>query len=129
MTSLTPLETLRKYEEALNRGDLEATILNYDESAVLYGLGAAPIVGRTAIREKLARFIAAKGALFMSDQKVIVADGLALHKSFWTSSSTRRDGSSISGSGISWDVLRRHDDGRWLIVVDNPRPGTAGEPS
>jgi ketosteroid isomerase-like protein len=51
---------------------------------------------------------------------VIEAGDLALYLGRWTLRGTDPAGKSVMLGGESADILRRHADGRWLIVIDNP---------
>jgi ketosteroid isomerase-like protein len=53
-----------------------------------------------------------------------VAGGIALASASWEIRGTGPDGDPVEVRGASADLLRRHGDGRWLLVVDRPFGGS-----
>jgi ketosteroid isomerase-like protein len=51
---------------------------------------------------------------------VVVAGDIAVVYNSWRLTGTRPDGSPVELGGLSGDVLRRHQDGGWGMLV--PRP-------
>ena len=79
------------------------------------------IEGLTAIREALEGFAALRPTLTGEIERVIEAGDTALVLNRWTLEGVRPDdGSAVQLGGLSADVLRRHDDGTWGILIDNP---------
>jgi ketosteroid isomerase-like protein len=75
------------------------------------------IVGRDAIRAAYEDIFADYGTLSLATSEVIEsASGIALLRARWT----HRAGTVTRGESI--EVVRRHSDGRWLYVLDNPNP-------
>jgi ketosteroid isomerase-like protein len=72
------------------------------------------------LHEALAGFVALRATLTSETQGVLEAGDLALYLGRWTPRDTDPAGKSVTLGGESTDVLRRHSDGRWLIVVDHP---------
>lgn len=52
--------------------------------------------------------------------EVFVSGDIAIHIAPWTMVGTLPDGEEIGDSGLSVAVLRRQENGKWLIVIDNP---------
>ncbi len=52
--------------------------------------------------------------------EVFVASDIALHIAAWEMTGTGPDGSAVKQEGLSVAVLRQQEDGRWLLVLDNP---------
>jgi ketosteroid isomerase-like protein len=50
----------------------------------------------------------------------ITAADVALASAVWRIAGTGADGQSVEIQGTSADLLRRQEDGRWLLVVDHP---------
>ena len=51
---------------------------------------------------------------------MIEAEGVALYIGRWSLNGTDPAGNAVAMGGESTDVLRRQQDGRWLIALDNP---------
>jgi ketosteroid isomerase-like protein len=54
----------------------------------------------------------------------VVAGDIALASASWEIRGTGPDGDPVEVRGASADLLRRHGDGRWLLVVDRPFGGS-----
>ena len=53
-------------------------------------------------------------------QKVLEAKGTALVINKWILRGTQPNGTPITMSGQSADVLRRQQDGTWRVLIDDP---------
>jgi len=115
-----PIDTINELVEAINRADLERAVRLYESGAVMLAQPGHLARGSVALREALAGFIALKPALRTDAKHVIEADDVALYLSRWSLSGTDPAGKPVVMNGESTDVLRRQQDGRWLIALDNP---------
>ncbi len=116
----TPIDTVNQLAEAINRGDLEAALALYVPNAVLVPQPGQLARGTTELRAALGRFIDLKPTLKFQAHSVIEVDDIAQYTSRWTLHGTDPSGQAIAMGSESSDVLRRQQDGRWLIAVDNP---------
>ena len=116
----TPIDTVNKLTNALNRGDLEAAVALYEPNAVLVAQPGQVARGSAELRTALAGFIGLKPALRSLAQNVVEVGDIALYVGRWTLQGTDPSGKAITMGGESSDVLRRQKDGRWLVAVDNP---------
>ena len=105
--------------EALNVGDLDATMALYEPGASWGELGQI-VTGTEAIREVMSSFIAMKGAVTLQDVKAVQSGDIALLYSTWSYTGTGADGSAISKSGQGREVVRRQPDGTWRFIIDDP---------
>ena len=124
MAGHTPVETVEQLVDAFHRGDVEAALSMYEQNGVLVDGSGKTASGPDALRNALAGIIALKPTLTTDSYKVIQAGDLALYCSNWLLTGTAPDGSNVQQNGKSCDVLRRAQDGRWFIAIDNPQ-GTA----
>ena len=108
--------------EALNRGDLEASVSLYELNATFVPEPSGPIVsGRAAIREVIKGYLELK--LHMTrETRVLMHNegGFALTGGIWKATGTDADGKPIVMGGHSTEVVRRQPDGTWLFMIDNP---------
>ena len=116
----TPIDTVNQLAGALNRGDLEAALALYEPNAVLVAQPGQLARGSVELRTALAGFIGLKPTLRSHTQNVVEVDDIALYVGRWTLQGADPSGTAIAMGGESTDVLRRQQDGRWLIAVDNP---------
>lgn len=115
-----PMDTVAQLVEAINRGDVLAAVALYELNAVLVVRPGQVARGAREIRDALAGFIALKAALRSETQEALEVDNVALYVSRWSLRGTDPSGQAVFLSGESTDVLRRQQDGRWLIALDNP---------
>ena len=112
MPAFTPQEMHPLFERAFNQGDIEA-MLALDESGAILVVNGKPLAGIDEIREALRLFIASGRDMKLETRMLVEgADGLALLHGAWSIGSEQR--------GISTEVVRRHRDGSWLFILDNP---------
>jgi len=115
-----PTHTVHQLIEAINHGDLDAAVALYEKDAVLVAQPGRIARGSEELRHALEGFIAVKANLRSEAQQVIERGDLALYLSRWSLRGTDPSGKAVTMDGQSTDVLRRQNDGRWLIAVDNP---------
>jgi uncharacterized protein (TIGR02246 family) len=115
-----PVDTVNRLADAINRGDLERAITLYEPGAVLVVQPGTLARGSTQLREALAGFIALKPTLTSEAWEVIEAGDVALYVGRWNLRGTDPTGKAVAMAGQSADILRRQEDGRWLIALDNP---------
>ena len=114
------LSTIDAMTEAFHQGDIDGILRTYEPGAVVVGEPGAPVSGTPALRAMFAGFIAAKAHFTFLGHEVIQADDIALHLTPWRMTGVAPDGTAIEGRGLSVAVLRRQQDGRWLMVIDDP---------
>lgn len=119
-TKTRVLSTIEAMTSAFHRGDVDGIMRTYEPAAVVVGEPGRPVRGNAPLRDLFAGFIAAKAHFTFDGHEVIVADDIALHVTPWKMTGVAPDGSAITEAGLSLAVLRRQDDGRWLMVIDNP---------
>lgn len=120
MPGQSPVETVNALVKALNRGDVDAAVAQYEPGASLVVQPGVVATGTIALREALAGFAALKPAITTEAYKVIEAGDIALYCSRWRLRGTDPAGNAVQMGGRSSDVLRRQPDGKWLIALDNP---------
>ena len=76
--------------------------------------------GASAVSEALTGFISMDGELDLHVTRVLEVDDLALVIGVWSFEGTGPDGEPVQLAARNADVLRRHEDGSWRFVIDNP---------
>lgn len=115
-----PAETVARLAQAINSGDLEAAVALYEKDGVMVVQPGQAVRGTSELRKALAGFIALKPTLRMKTEEVVTAGDLALYVGRWTLEGRDPAGQPVAMGGESSDILRRQEDGRWLIALDNP---------
>jgi uncharacterized protein (TIGR02246 family) len=120
MVPQKPEDWPQVFEQHLNAGDLDAVMELYEPEAHFVDRSSETLVGRDAIRKVLGSMIEAK-THFRSRviKAVTVGDIAQLYTDF--------EGTAVDGSGKSValrnkaiEVLRRHHDGSWKLIVGDP---------
>lgn len=115
-----PIDTVNRLMDAINSGDLKRAATMYEPDAVMVVQPGKLARGAVQLREALAGFIALKPTLKSEAHEVIEAGDVALCVSRWNLRGTDPEGKAVVMDGESADILRRQEDGRWLIALDNP---------
>ena len=116
----SPVTTVNQLVDAINHADLEGAVALYEKDAVLIAQPGQVARGSAEIKKALAGFIAMKARLQSEAQEIVEAGEIALYVSRWRLDGVDANGRPISMAGESSDILRRQEDGRWLVTLDNP---------
>ena len=110
------------YMEAFNSGEVGPLLDLYEETATLLDPTGQPVSGHAAVESALRQFQAV-GEMTAETRWCIEAGDVALASAAWKITGKDPQGEPIVVEGRSADLLRRQEDGRWLLVVDNPLGG------
>ena len=117
MTARTPAGLHALFQEAFNRGDVDALVSLYEREAILI-VGGEQVSGPENLRAALASLVSAGGTMTLRTHSIEESPtGLALLHGDWV---VHRSGGHQTTRGMSAEVARRQPDGRWLFVIDNP---------
>ncbi|MGP3925154.1 MULTISPECIES: YybH family protein [unclassified Streptomyces] len=108
--------------QVFNSGDGELFDRLYREDAIS-NFSGAPLTGEKR-REFFKEFLATKPVLQASVTHSYVAGDVALIGVEYSIDGTGPDGGPMHLEGRCTDVLRRGEDGRWLMAVDRPVAGS-----
>lgn len=120
MKTLSPLDAVSQFINAMNQGDLETALGLYEAGASLVAQPGVVATGTVALREALAGFLALQPTITSEAHQFVEAGDVALYCSRWSLRGTDPAGNPVQMSGRSADILRRQPDGNWLIALDNP---------
>jgi uncharacterized protein (TIGR02246 family) len=120
----TPADLPRLLVEALNAGDAWAVVSLYETGAVQAPEANQLVVGREAIGASVAGFLAMKPRFRLLETEVVESGDLALVRSRVVFSVEGADPSGTQTAVAPSIVARRQRDGRWLVVIDRPLPGS-----
>jgi uncharacterized protein (TIGR02246 family) len=116
-----PRQLHQAWEKAYNSGDVEAIVELYEPDATVLHQPGSPVMGRAAIREALAPFVALRGQMQLRTTAVIENDDLALAYGDWAlTGGTDPVGNPVNVEGRSTEVMRRQADGSWRYFIDDP---------
>lgn len=116
-TALTHVETMTS---AFHKGDIEGVMESYEPGATVVFEPGAPITDPAVLRGMFQGAFTLNPRFEYGGHEVYVTGDIAVHFAPWTMTGTAPDGTAVVNSGLSVAVLRRQEDGRWLILFDNP---------
>jgi uncharacterized protein (TIGR02246 family) len=120
MSATSPEQAIQQFSQHLNDGDLEGALALYEPNATFVPQPGQAVYGLDAIRSALTGFVALRPKMTGEIQKVLEAKGTALVINKWILKGTQPNGTPITMSGQSADVLRRQQDGTWRVLIDDP---------
>ena len=123
MPAQQPQDLHTEFASALNAGNLDALGALYEDDATMIANGNI-VQGLASIRQALDGFLALKPHIDLQTVSVLQgASNLALLEGRWTLRGTAADGSPVELHGTTREVARRHANGYWLYVLDDPGTG------
>jgi len=125
MSATAPEQAQQLFVQNFNAGNIEGLVSLYEPTATFVPFPGEPISGHAAIREALNGFLALKGHMQISIDKVFRANDIALLFSTWILRGTDPGGNPVQLTGQTSDVVRLQADGTWLFVIDNPQGAAA----
>jgi uncharacterized protein (TIGR02246 family) len=105
---------------AVSKGDLEGALSTFEPGAVMVAQPGMPVMGTPALRAAFQQFLAIAPKVTVTGQDTVQSGDLALHTFTWKMSGNAPDGSPIEQAGFSAVVLRKQQDGQWLMAIDHP---------
>ena len=124
----SPKHLMELFGERASAGDVEGVLELYEPEAVFQPEYGVELKGIEEIRPATVEFLALKPQItYTCEPDVLVTGDIALVTNFWTMEGTAPDGSTVREGGTSADVARRHADGSWLVLVDQPRGAPSPE--
>lgn len=124
MNVMRPQEFHQHYAHSFNTGDVKSIVRLYEPDATFVPQPDQVASGQSAIHEALLQFLAIKPAMNATTRYCIQCGDVALASASWQIKGTGPDGVPVDLQGVSVDLLRRQEDGSWLLVVDHPFGGT-----
>lgn len=112
--------TIDSNNAAVAASDIDAILATYEANATLLAQPGMAVTGTASLRDAFKRFTGLQPKITPVGQEVVQSGDIALHTYNWTMTGKAPDGSAIQQSGFSIIVLRKQEDGRWLVVIDNP---------
>jgi uncharacterized protein (TIGR02246 family) len=116
----TPEQLLQAVADGINAGDMAALLSLYETGAVFAAQPGSLAHGLAGVESSLEPFLAMKGTLTITLDRVLESSDLALVLGTWSFTGTGPDGAPVTLTGHNTDVLRKQADGTWRFVIDNP---------
>lgn len=115
------LESIEMMTSAFIGKDIEGVLTSYEAGAVV-NFEPGKRVSDPDVLKKMFEGVFQLNPEFNypNGHEVFIANDIALHIAPWVMEGKAPDGAEIEQSGLSVAVLRKQDNGRWLLVLDNP---------
>ncbi|GLX77318.1 hypothetical protein tinsulaeT_06580 [Thalassotalea insulae] len=115
------LTTIMTMTSAFNNKNIDGVLSNYEDGASVMFEAGEKISDAAVLREMF------EGAFQVNPQfeypnghEVYIANNVALHLAPWRMVGQAPDGTTFEQSGLSVAVLRKQENGKWLLLIDNP---------
>jgi uncharacterized protein (TIGR02246 family) len=116
---MRPEDMNAAFAEAVSSGDVERVVALYEPDALLAPQPGQRASGRDEIRAALGELLALGGTMTSRNVWCMQAGELALLQGEWSLEGTAPDGSPVSLTSRTAEVVRRQADGSWLYVIDH----------
>ncbi|WP_422351047.1 YybH family protein [Flagellimonas sp.] len=114
------MQVITKMTTAFHNKDIDGIMTTYDSSAMVVFEPERPISDKRELKETFLGAFAINPKFTYSGHEIYVTGDSAVHLAPWTMLGTAPDGTKIEQSGLSIAVLRKQEDGSWLMIFDNP---------
>jgi uncharacterized protein (TIGR02246 family) len=121
-TATSPTHLMQLFARRAGSGDLDGLMDLYETDAVFQPQPGVQLKGTDQIRAALSEFMVLNPQItFSGETEVVTVGDIALVANDWKMTGVAPDGSAVADGGSSADVVRRHGDGHWLVMIDQPR--------
>jgi len=114
------LDAITKMTEAFQNKDIDEVMACYEPKAVIVFEPESPISDTKVLREMFTGMSMVNPLFTYSGHEVFITGNIATHIAPWKMTAKAPDGTVIKQSGLSIAVLRKQEDGKWLMILDNP---------
>ena len=114
------LNAIEKMTEAFQNKDIDKVMSCYEPNAVVVFEPELPVSDTNILKEMFTAMSMVNPVFSYSGHEVFITGNIATHIAPWKMTGKAPDGTEIKQSGLSIAVLRKQDDGKWLMILDNP---------
>jgi len=114
------LNAIEKMTKAFENKDIDGVMACYEPKAVVVFEPETPISDTKILREMFTGMSMINPKFTYSGHEVFITGNIATHIAPWEMTAKAPDGTEIKQSGLSVAILRKQEDGNWLMILDNP---------
>ncbi len=114
------LNAVEKMTAAFHNKDIEGVMKSYEKNALVVFEPETPVSDPKVLREMFMNAFMINPHFTYSGHEVFVNGDIATHFAPWLMTGQAPDGTKIQQSGLSVAVLRKQQNGEWLMVFDDP---------
>jgi ketosteroid isomerase-like protein len=112
--------TIETMVAAFQGKEIDGVLSTYEKNAVVMFEPQQPVAGKEMLRKAFSELVGFNPQYTFSGHEIYISGDIATHIAPWTMTGELPDGTRIKQSGLSVAVLRKQNDGSWLIIQDNP---------
>lgn len=116
----TVMQVILDMTDYFHKKDINGVLASYEPNALIIFEPENPVSGMDAIKQGFMDFFAINPKFEYSGHEIFINGTFAMHFAPWTMTGKAPDGTKIMQSGLSVALLRKQQDGKWLMVFDNP---------
>ena len=117
----TPAEVPVRFDEAFNRGDIDAVLALFNEPATMRMTdGQVVQQDNQALRHSFSQLLALRPRIRNEVRQALVCDDVALVVMDWTLTAATADGQIHTDRGTATQVMQRQADFTWRLKISNP---------
>ncbi len=114
------LHVITRMTEAFQNKDIDSVMACYEPNAVVVFEPESPVSNRNTLEEMFTGMSMANPKFTYSGHEVFISGDIATHIAPWEMTAKSPEGNEIKQNGLSIAVLRKQEDGEWLMIIDNP---------
>lgn len=115
------LKTVESMTTAFNQKDIQGVLISYEDGAAVIFQPGKPVSDPELLKQMFEGSFQINPAFsYPKGHEIYIANDIALHIAPWVMTGKGPNGMEISRNGLSVAVLRKHANGQWLMVLDNP---------
>ena len=114
------LDAVEKMTMAFQNKDIDQVMASYEPNATVVFEPESPISDAKVLRSMFTEMSKLNPKFTYSGHQVFITGNIATHIAPWEMIAKTPDGNDIRQSGLSIAVLRKQNNGEWLMILDNP---------
>ncbi len=114
------MKTIMKMTSSFAEKDINGVMETYEEESTIIFEPGMPVRDRNTQRELFMGFISMDPEFQYGEHEVFINGDVAIHLTPWSMIGKTPDGTQMKVGGLSIAVLRKQQDGEWLMIFDDP---------
>ncbi len=114
------LNVIESMTKAFMNKDIDKVMDSYEPNATVVFEPESPVSDSNILREMFTNMSMVSPVFTYGGHDVIITGNIATHIAPWKMTGKAPDGTEIKHKGLSIAVLRKQNNGKWLMVLDNP---------
>lgn len=114
-------KVIEKMTADFEKKDIDQVLKAYEDDAIVMFEPQKPVSGKDNLKAAFIQFTTMNPKFtYYSGHEVYISGNIATHIAPWKMTGEMPNGEKIEQNGLSVAVLRKQEDGSWLMIQDNP---------